>query len=331
MDNIPEIIRCPPVLVCGFARPDTLKLVFDRIKEVKPSKLYLWLNCPRADRPDEVARNLECKKIFSDVQWPCDVHRNYSPVYLECRDSLEKAFTWFFDNVDRGIVLEDDCVPDPTFFRFCGELLEKYKDDGRVGMISGHLESSHVSKMETYGASYYFDRCASIWGWATWRRAWRMHDPLMQYHVELDRQFDIMYGFYRDWPCVKRRKKRMWQLYDRSTGSWDGAWFTTVQIENWLVVHPFVNLVTNVGCGKSSRVETAGRTDTAKRRVWYDCCPTTPMSFPLVAPLTMMPNPFAEKNMFIDVFNLNYKRWWLKNAPIWAMNKIKRLVGHKEH
>lgn len=324
-ENMPELIRCPPVLMCAFARPDTLKLVFERVREARPSRLYLWLNHPRAEKPDEVDRNCQCRAIFDSVDWPCEVHRHYSDVYLECRNSLESAFTWLFETEDRGIILEDDCVPDLTFFRFCGELLEKYKDDGRVGMISGHLESSYVPQMKTYGASYYFDRCSSIWGWATWRRAWRMHDPLMKYQPELDKQFDIMYGFYRDWPCVKRRRKRMWQLYDRATGSWDGAWWTTVQMQNWLVVHPFVNLITNVGCGKSSRVESVTPPDDGKKRPWFDCCPTQPMSFPLVAPLTMMPDPFAERNMFIDVFCLNYKRWWLKHAPGWALNKIKRV------
>lgn len=327
MDHIPEIIRCPPVLVCGFARPDTLTKVFERIKEVKPSKLYLWLNCPRTDHPDEVSRNLKCKNIFSDIQWPCDVHRNYSTVYLECRESLETAFTWFFDCEERGIILEDDCVPDLSFFRFCGELLEKYKDDKRIGMIGGHVEHLHVDKMNSHGDSYYFDRCSSIWGWATWRRAWAMHDKNMTYYPSLCGQFDIMYGFYRDWPTLRRRRKHLWKIYGRTAASWDGAWFTTMQINNWLCVHPYVNLVSNIGQTQSQRVGTSWLLKVLHYRSPWDSLPTEQVPFPLQHPLTMMPNPFSERYTLLDQGQIHNIKWWLTRAPYYALSAIATYVA----
>lgn len=322
MEQLAEIVRCPPVLVCGFARPDTLRQVFDRVKEARPSQLYLWLNCPRSDRPDEVARNTECKDILSDIGWQCDVHRNYSSTYLECRDSLEKAFSWFFDNVDRGIILEDDCVPDPTFFRFCGELLEKYKDDQRIGMIGGHIEHLHVTKMISYGASYYFDRFSSIWGWATWRRAWVQHDNNMSYYPKLNDQFEIMYGFYREWSMLRRRRKHLWRIYRREAASWDGAWFTTFLMQNWLCVHPYKNLVSNIGQTQSMRAGMPLLKRVFKYRSPWDSMPTASIEFPLVHPLTMMPNTFSEKQTLIDLGQKHGLKWWLTRAPYYCLNTV---------
>jgi len=302
MSDIPELVRCPPVLICGFARPDTLALVFARVREIKPSHLYLWLNCPRKERPDEVSRNQQCREVFAGVDWPCDVHRRYSDVYLDVRDSLEGAFNWFFENVEQGIILEDDCVPDPTFFRFCGELLERYKNDTRVGMIAGCDEHFHVKETDYFGDSYYFDRFSSIWGWATWRRAWKLHDPKLSYWPEFRKHFGLMEGYYRKKYAVRNRMLYTDQLHMRTAGTWDGCWATTMYKENWLCIHPVVNLMTNYGCGKSSRDSSIGN-----RRFWqkprkdpWDRRPTEPMQFPLQHPITMIPNIESEHWRFLD-------------------------------
>jgi len=315
--------ECPPVMICGFNRPDCLARVFEKVRKARPSKLFLVLDAPREGRPSDVPACEACRKIFDGVDWPCDVKRNYAERNMGCRDRMETGITWVFQHVDRAIILEDGCVPDDSFFRFCGELLEQYKDDSRIGMICGHWENLSMDRLESHGASYYFDRFASIWGWATWKRAWDKHDPQMGYVPELDKQFDIMEGFYHDRPSVRRRRKRVWGLYHRTVGAWDGAWFTTVQIENWLCIHPYRNLVSNIGSDISSRVDNAGKT--GKRKPW-DALPTQPMEFPLKAPLTMMPDPKAEKLTLIDCYQLHYRRWWLSHLPSWVFNKVLKII-----
>ena len=326
-EPLPELVRCPPVLVCGFARPSTLASVFDRVREARPSKLYLWLNRAREDRPDEVECWNECVEIFSRVDWPCEVFRNYSERYLECRDSLQTAFTWFFENVDRGVVLEDDCLPALSFFRFCGDLLEKYKDDNRIGMIAGHIEHLHLNKMESCGDSYYYDRWSSIWGWASWRRAWRLHDVTMSCVPEITKRPQLFDAFYRDMGCTRRRIAYLPMLKSGKGGSWDGAWFTTMQINNWLCIHPYVNLVSNLGVGKSLRVGASVLLDFIHYRSPWDKCATEEIDFPLRHPPIMMPNPQSERLTLIDMGQIRTLKWWLVRGPYylicWVIAKFK--------
>ena len=318
--------KCPPVMMCGFARPDLLGEVFSRVRDARPEKLFLVLDAPRAGRDDDVEANARCREIFSNVDWPCEVHRNYATENMGCRTRMESAITWVFEHVDRAIILEDDCCPDPTFFRFCGELLEKYKDDDRVGMIGGSVENLHVDCLRRHGESYYFDRWASIWGWATWRRAWSRHDPQMSYFPELHDQFDVMYGFYRDWPTVRRRRQRLWNLFRRIDGAWDGAWFTTMLIQNWLCIHPYSNMVSNTGCGVSSRTSSGVLKRLFRYRSPWDRRPTVPMEFPLVHPLTMMPDVVAERHTLEDFGELHTWRWWITRFPYYCANAVLRWI-----
>lgn len=292
---------CPPVLVVGFNRPECLREVFDRVKEARPSELFLALDFPRVGRSDEKQYE-ECKKIFDGVDWPCTVHRNYSDSNMGCRDRMTSAITWAFETVDRLMIFEDDCVPDMTFFRFCSELLEKYKDDMRIGMIAGCDEHFHVGDLELNGDSYYFDRFASIWGWATWKRVWDIHDADISYWPEFRKRFHLMDGFFRNKRAVKNRMLYTDLLYQRKAGAWAGCWATHLYKENMLCIHPGVNLISNNGCGYSSRTDSR-----MKKRWWrpmkrnpWDRRPTKPMQFPLKHPVTMLPNIESEYWRFKD-------------------------------
>lgn len=303
--NASEAVRCPPVLIIGFKRPSTLGPVFNRVREAKPSRLYLVLNRAREERPDEVAAVDACKKIFEGVDWPCDVKRKYSSEYTECRTQIERAVTWFFDNEEEGIVLEDDCLPDLSFFRYCGELLERYRNDGRIGMICGHQEHLHMRKLKSYGCSYYFDRFVTIWGWAGWRRAWRMHDLTMAYVPKLLNEFDRMSCLIPNKRFRKRRKLNIELNSKHMTGSWDGAWHISLQTNGLLCIHPFRNLISNLGVGKSSHAERSGRASGAFVKLTkspWDSAPTVSMDFPLVHPTAIVPYVESERWAFRDVF-----------------------------
>lgn len=304
--------ECPPVLIVGFNRPECLREVVDAIRRVQPTELFLALDYPRAGRPGDIPGYEECKEIFAHIDWPCNIHRNYSEKNLGCRDRMTSAITWAFENVDRLMIFEDDCVPHETFFPFCVELLERYKDDSRVGMIAACDEHFHVKDLELYGDSYYFDRFSSIWGWATWKRVWEKHDTELTYWPEFRKRYALMDGFFRNKRATHESMLYSDKLYRRQAGAWAGCWAIYLYKENMLCIHPAVNLISNNGCGKSSRDPC-----TAVRHWWHrekknpwDRRPMEPMTFPLQHPITMLPNIESEHWRFIDAEDIMpfYKR-----------------------
>jgi hypothetical protein len=228
-----------PVLLIVYRRPELTAQVLGAIAHARPRRLFV-----AADGPRSAAEAAECaaaRAAATAVTWPCEVKTDFAASNLGCRARVDSALDWFFTECESGIVLEDDCLPAPDFFRFCQVLLERYRDDARVMHISG----------ETYRegprpeSSYYFSKYALIWGWATWRRAWRLGDPRM-----------------RTWPQVSRDASRLalfdsddeqsyWQgafqqMYDGRLATWDYAWMYACLTQG-LSVHPAVNLVRNIG------------------------------------------------------------------------------------
>lgn len=301
-----------PVAIFGFNRPDCLKLVFERVRESKPDVLFLVLDAPRMNRPDDAQKWMACKAIFEKVDWECRVYRNYAEKNMGCRERMATGISWVFEHVERAILLEDDCVPHLDFFAFCAALLERYAQDSRVGMIAGHDE--HFERVETYGASYYFDRLGTIWGWATWRRAWSRNKPDMDDWEEIKRT-DVLLHLYG-----KRRYVRDWikifeRVYHRRVSSWATAWALTMAREHWLCIHPAHNLITNVGFGSD-----ATHTATGATTPWANRC-TYPMAFPLVHPTTMIPNVRSEW----IAQDTQYSIPLVPRAVIIARNLLKRL------
>src|SRR5271169_304080 len=144
----------------------------EAIRRAQPPRLYVAADGPR-DRPGEPRRCEEVRRIATAVDWPCDVKTLFRDQNLGLRRAVASAIDWFFESEEEGIVLEDDCLPSLDFFRFCTELLERYRTDTRVMAICG---SSYVNPGSNHTASYYFSYYADVWGWATWRRAWQLYD-----------------------------------------------------------------------------------------------------------------------------------------------------------
>ena len=293
-------VMVPPVLIVGFNRPEYTQQVFDVVRQAKPAQLFLALDAPRDGRPDDLPGYEACKKIFDSVDWPCDVKRNYAEKNMGCRDRMVSAITWFFENVERGIIFEDDVVPDITFFRYCGELLEKYKEDTRVGMIAGHDEHLHPECVPTFGDSYYFDRMATISGWATWRRAWKLFQPNMDFWPELSKRFDMFNVVFRSKEYTRSRCRYSWQLYRREAGAWAGIWVNTLYKENMLCIHPDRSLVSHIGV----RSVRAGLRDSP-----YDNRTRYPMAFPLKHPIAMIPNEISEYYYLRDICCFDFTLW----------------------
>ncbi len=160
-----------PVLIMAFNRPDHLRRLIDRLREVRPHKIFVAIDGARAHVGGERERVQQCRDLIETIDWSCSLEKLYQEENLGCGRGVSTAITWFFEHVERGIILEDDIIPDPSFFPFCSELLTRYADDPRVFAISGcnFVPASNQSRPDL---PYRFSQVPHIWGWATWRRTW---------------------------------------------------------------------------------------------------------------------------------------------------------------
>lgn len=163
-----------PVLLIGFNRPDHMALLVNRLRDVRPSRLFIAIDGARADHPGERDQVQACRDLVSTIDWECLVETRFQEENLGCGRAVSGAIGWFFSKVERGIILEDDIVPEPSFFGFCAELLDRYQEDDRVFAISGcnFVPREFQSNPED---AYRFSQIPHIWGWATWRRSWKLH------------------------------------------------------------------------------------------------------------------------------------------------------------
>ena len=265
-----------PVLFIVFNRPDVTAMAFSAIRAARPSRLYVAADGPRLGADEELLCQ-QVREIATDVDWDCSVQTLFQETNIGCRFGVQAAIDWFFANEECGIILEDDCLPDQSFFGFASSLLGRYRDDPRVMMISGDY---FAGKSFDNKVSYYFTRYAHIWGWATWRRAWANCDPRLS-----------------DWPRIRETNWLLqvagndmefvayWQsVFDRvhagEIDTWDYAWVYAMWRAGGLSAQSTRNLVSNVGFG----VEATHTVDTA---AWQSQLPIHPMNFPLVHPPTV--------------------------------------------
>ena len=231
------------VVLIIFNRPETTKEVFDAIAEAKPRRLFIAADGPRF--PEEAGKCEQARAVVEKVDWDCEVLKNYSDINLGCKLRPASGMDWVFSQVEEAIILEDDCLPAPSFFAFCQALLEYYRDDKRIMVISGN-NFQDGQKRGTY--SYYFSKYSHIWGWATWRRAWRHFDADMKTWPEFRRA-----GLIRS-VCRDPYEQEYWtgifdSVFAGTDSIWDAQWLYTCWSQNGLCILPNSNLVSNIGCG----------------------------------------------------------------------------------
>ncbi len=171
---MPEALRTPVAFII-FNRPEVTERVFAAIRAARPPRLFLIADGPRPNVPSDTACCAAAREVVAQIDWPCQVSRKFAEGNLGLRRNVSEGLDWVFAQTEEAIILEDDCLPDPSFFPFCDELLERYRDDATVGMICGTNLAPRQIIADSV-ASYYFSRYCYIWGWATWRRAWRCYD-----------------------------------------------------------------------------------------------------------------------------------------------------------
>ena len=279
-----------PVAFFVFNRPDTTERVFEEIRKAKPPVLLVVADGPRSDRPDEAKRCEAVRAIIERVDWECEVLKNYSDVNLGCKQRVSSGLDWVFQNVEQAIILEDDCLPHPTFFRFCEELLEKYRDDERIMAISGDNFQFGRKRTEY---SYYFSRYNHCWGWASWSRAWRHYDITMSLWPQI-REGDWLKDMLCNPEAVKYWKKIFEITYKGRINSWAYRWTFACWIQGGLSILPNVNLASNIGFGEEA-THTMSKSRLANM-------PVEVMTFPLQHPPYMirdtLADEFTQKNHF---------------------------------
>jgi hypothetical protein len=274
-----------PVLFLVFNRPDTTKRVFEAIRQARPLQLFVAADGPRENKPGEVERCKEVRKIVHDgIDWNCKVKTLFRDKNLGCKVAVSSAINWFFEHVEEGIILEDDCLPHPTFFRFCEELLNKYQDDERIGQVSG--DNFQFGKRCTE-YSYYFSRYNHVWGWATWRRVWKNYDVDMKFWPEI-RDSGWLQGWLENKKLAKYWTRIFENMYRGKIDTWDYQFTFGCWIQNYLTILPNVNLVSNIGCYSGTHA-TRGKGKSAN-------IPTEAMKFPLVHMPFVIRDSYGDKN-----------------------------------
>ena len=261
-----------PVVMIIFNRPDLTEILFREVARAKPSKLLVIADGPRPGRVEEALRVAETRKIIERVDWECEVLRCFSDINLGCKNRVASGITWVFEQVEEAIILEDDCIPDPSFFIYCDDLLAKYRHDSEVMMIAG---SCFLGERAPKEESYYFSQLPLIWGWASWRRAWATYDVTLRGWLEYRPSPD----FARVLPSTTARRHYRRQIdrtYSGTLDTWDLQWSYAVWRANGVCINPTRNLIRNLGFGP-------GATHTHFYDPAFDP-PVRPAEFPLRPP-----------------------------------------------
>ncbi|XWK85977.1 MAG: glycosyltransferase family 2 protein [Phormidium sp.] len=232
-----------PVVLLIFNRPDLTEIVFEAIRQAKPTKLLFVADGPRF--PEEADKCEKARSVIQKIDWECDLLTNFSEVNLGCKHRVSSGLNWVFSEVEEAIILEDDCLPSLSFFDFCESLLDRYRHDERVMMISGDNFQLGHSRTEY---SYYFSKYTHIWGWASWKRAWQHYDVNMKTWSEYKKQNAIRSV------CEDLSEQKYWiDIFERvvngTINTWDYQWLYACWCQNGLSILPNCNLISNIGFG----------------------------------------------------------------------------------
>ena len=298
-----------PVVILLFNRVENTKKLFNIIKKVKPEKLFLIADGPRKENKEDTIKCEETRKIFDNIDWNCKVYKKFSDKNLGCAKNGYTGFSWVFENVEEAIFLEDDCIPDISFFKFCDELLEKYRNDSRIMLISGTNQLGNWKKTDY---SYHFSRFGGIWGWASWRRAWKYYDFDMRLwnDKEVRKNLRKQLNFFQ---YISRRDIYN-QIYNKTAkfSSWAYQWGFARIVQSGLAISPCVNLITNIGSGNDATNN--------KKKSSVSNLKSFEMKFPLKHPQFVLPDVEYDKKIYNKIQGSNYRI--LKNYLSYRVKRV---------
>ena len=261
-----------PVVLILFNRADTLRQVIDSLRLARPKLIFAIADGPRPGLPEDVSACAETRSVLNEIDWECEVRKKFSDNNLGVGKNPAEGISWALNQVEESIILEDDCVPHPDFFRFCDELLDRFRDDSSVMMVSG---DNHTLGKHDIQNSYAFTYHTQTHGWATWRRAWKKFD----YYIERWPNFRSYKNLFRitSDPLASFFWMRLFEKAsaEKEPPYWDYQWTLCCWMQTGRNIIPSVNLVSNVGYGSHA-------TNTSDKNNHFANLPTYPLNFPLI-------------------------------------------------
>jgi len=260
-----------PVHFLIFNRLDTTKQVFEAIRKAEPPRLYIASDGPRENKEGEKEKVEAIRKyVLEHIDWDCEVKTLFRDKNLGCGKAVSQAITWFFENEEMGIILEDDCLPSQSFFWFCEELLERYKDDERIGNIG----CCNLQKgIKRGNADYYFSIYNHVWGWASWANRWKEYD----FNLEKFQNDNFLNNIHQNYKAKKYWSNIFKKMKNKEIDTWDYQWTFTMWKNNWLAITPNVNLISNIGFGGDG-THTVGESEFSKMKTYELKLTTNPKS-----------------------------------------------------
>ncbi|WP_400191522.1 nucleotide-diphospho-sugar transferase [Hymenobacter sp. B81] len=315
-----DATRPAPVLLLIFNRPATTRRVLEVLRQARPARLYVAADGPRTSHPTDTANCQAARQLVRElVDWPCELRTLYRATNLNCGLAPATAIDWFFQHEPEGIILEDDCVPAPSFFRFCAEMLARYRHDTRVMHVGGNNFSAEARHPLAPGApSYHFSRQVESWGWATWRRAWQLYDFQLGSYHELRRR-GALRGLYSSALETRYRLGKIESVLDlpQPPDVWDYQWHFTVAAHSGLAIVPAVNLVSNIGFGDDG-------THTFDFDDEQAAVPTTDLNFPLHHPAFVLCDRRRDQQRFREFLlgraRVKARKWLARLIPLPALS-----------
>jgi hypothetical protein len=284
-----------PVVFIIFNRPEEASLVFAEIRKARPKKLFVIADGPRT--PEEQSRCDATRSIIDSIDWPCELFKNFSDFNLGCGKRISSGLDWVFSQVEEAIVLEDDCIPDQTFFPFCEEMLERYRNNTRVMHIAGTSMQEGNSRFNPKD-SYYFSIIPNLWGWATWKRAWKLYDFDMKVWPKAKKEGSLIQWFAN--PAAYERFSGVFdRYYKHEENNWDNQWVFACALNRALCINPTLNLITNIGFNDSGTHFKGVKTPGDKMR--------HSITFPLLHPNIIAPDRSADSFKYRDTWGIDKK------------------------
>jgi hypothetical protein len=287
LQAVDEVMMNTPILFLIFNRPLQTSRVFEVIRQVEPERLFVAADGPRNNVDREADQCTETRAVVDKIDWNCDLRTLFRNSNLGCKKAVSSAIDWFFGHVEEGIVLEDDCLPHPSFFPYCEELLERYRYDTRVMQICG-LNVLQGWKRLDY--SYYFSAYGPVWGWAGWRRAWKYYDVDIKLWPSIRRE-GLIEDICLDAEEIAWRQDIYEKLYKAEIDTWDLQWGFAKMINSGLCITPTVNLISNIGFGRNA-------THTLADADPFGSMPTANLQFPLRHPPHIIRDRRSDKRYF---------------------------------
>ena len=242
------------VLFLIFNRPDTTSVAFERIREVQPPKLYIAADGPRANKDGDAEKCARTRDVVRNIDWECEVKTLFRDTNLGCGKGVSSAITWFFENEEEGIIIEDDIIPHPDFFKYCDEMLERYRHDDRIQLIAGR-NAFYEGYNSEY--SYYMSSLFHIWGWASWRRVWETYEfdtkklSLDEFMMKL-RKRGLPHSTLKFWNHIFK------MMQARKCDTWDYQLYFNQILHGRYTIIPYVNITANIGFNSVDATHTVG-------------------------------------------------------------------------